>query len=153
MIIKKTNMILVPYIILSLPAFLMLLVDVPLKSFLLKIISPFSCVHAVGWFLICMFWCYLIYYGILRIVKGKLIYALVFSVILSVISFISNYMSVKGHQFRFPYFMSTSFYSLPLICIGNISSSWIKKVRELTLTLIIFIISFICSWGGNFSFV
>lgn len=123
MIIKKSYTILLPFLLLSIPSFIQYAIQLPLVEIIKRILDPFNCMHGVGWFLVCMYWCYLLYYGIHRIAKGKIRIKLVLSLLLSVVFFYLSTINpsfLLGHRIVLPLFVSTSLTCLPLICIGEI---------------------------------
>lgn len=130
MVIKKSHTILLPFVILSVPSFIQYAYQLSFLDFLKRIIDPFNCIHGVGWFLVCMFWCYLIYYGIHRIAKGNIYRKLAISLIISVVFF---YLSTwrpefaGGHRLVLPYFLSTSLTCMSLIAMGEILREQLKK--------------------------
>lgn len=149
MIVKKLNTILVPFFLLSIPSYIQCAVTLPFKDFALKFINPFTCVHGVGWFLLCIFWCYIIYYGVVRLTKYNRVCTIAVCIILSVISFYASTYRVMGHRIVLPMYISTSLTVLPFIFIGDFLRNLIKKERKPLSNIGIFSLSSICVWGGN----
>lgn len=132
MITKKARAILLPFLILSIPSFIQYALQLPIKDFVSRLLDPFNCMHGVGWFLICMFWCYLIYYGIHRLTKGNLKYKFIISLLLSASFFYISTLRpsvLSGHRLVLPLFISTSFTCTILICFGEILRDMLQKER------------------------
>ena len=130
MIVKKVNTILVPLFLLSIPSYIEYIVSIPLKEFVIRFFNPFACVHGVGWFLLCMFWCYIIYYAIIRLTKYNRIWTVFICVVLSVISFYASTQRIMGYRIILPMFISTSLTVLPFICVGDMLQEEIKRQRS-----------------------
>lgn len=64
MVVKKARTILLPFFLLSIPSYIQYVIQLGPIGLFYRIADPFNCCHGVGWFLICIFWCYLIYYTI-----------------------------------------------------------------------------------------
>lgn len=149
MILKKVNTILVPFFLLSIPSYIQLAVTLPIKEFVLKVLDPFACVHGVGWFLVCIFWCYIIYYAIIRLTKSNIIWTLVICVVLSIISFCASTQRIMGYRIVMPMFLSTTFTVLPFIFIGDKLSDWIKKERTIAINSLFALLSTTFAVGGG----
>lgn len=149
MIIKKAKTILLPFLILSVPSFVQYAIQLPVTEFIHSITDPFNCIHGVGWFLVCMFWCYMIYYAIHRIAKGNNYIKFSVSLIISLISF---YLSTwrpdfaGGHRLVLPYFVSTSFTCMVLIAAGELLKE--QLFQDAKQTKFLLIISYLT--GGVF---
>ena len=132
MIVKKARTILLPFVILSIPSYIQNAIQLPLSEFIQRVIDPFNCVHGVGWFLICMFWCYMIYYGIHRVANGKMYLKVLISL---AVSFTFFYLStlrppiLGGHRMVFPFFLSTSFTCMALVSAGELLKTVLLKDR------------------------
>lgn len=61
MVVKKARTILLPFFLLSIPSYIQYVIQLGPIGLFYSVADPFNCCHGVGWFLICMFWCYLIY--------------------------------------------------------------------------------------------
>ena len=129
MIVKKVNTIIIPFLLLSVPSFVQYAITMPSREFVMKIINPFECVHGVGWFLVCIFWCYIVYYGILRIVNYNRVWAAIICILLSIVSFYASTQRIMGYRIMLPMFLSTTFTVLPFIIAGDVLKDWIKKLR------------------------
>lgn len=128
MLIKKARTILLPFVLLSTPSFIQYAISLPLRDFIKKLADPFHCIHGVGWFLICMFWCYLIYYGIHRIAKGHILVKLSISIFISIFFYyLSNlhFEILRGHRLILPLFLSTSFTCIALVSIGELLRNYL----------------------------
>lgn len=147
MIVKKVNTILVPFFLLSIPSYIQFALTLPFREFVVKLINPFACVHAVGWFLICIFWCYIIYYGINRLTRNKKVLTGILCVALSVISYYASTQQIMGHRILLPFFISTSLTVLPFICIGDFLRALLKQEQNVATNLIIASLFTICAWG------
>ena len=149
MIVKKARTILLPFVILSIPSYIQYAVQLPLSEFFQRVIDPFNCVHRVGWFLVCMFWCYMIYYGIHRVAKGKMYLKVLISLAVSITFFYLSTLRppiLGGHRMVFPFFLSTSFTSMSLISAGELLKTFLlKDKRENRKLLIISVLM-----GGQF---
>ena len=154
MIVKKTRTILLPFVLLSIPSFIQYAVQLPLRDFIKRIIDPFNCMHGVGWFLVCMFWCYLIYYGIHRIAEGRMSVKLSISMIVSIFFYyMSTWRSdmLGGHRLVLPFFLSTSFTCMALISIGELLKKYLLLDKrcscKMLIISILFGVSCILIWG------
>lgn len=148
MAVKKTNTILVPFFLLSIPSYIQSAITMPVKDFFLKLVNPYECVHGVGWFLICIFCCYLIYYGVKRITKNSDRKTAVLCIIVSVLNYYASTQRVMGYRILLPFFLSTSFTVLPFICIGDTLRGFIKKERSLATDSISALILVSCTFAG-----
>lgn len=152
MIVKKVNTILVPFFILSVPSYIQYAITLPLKDFILKVVNPFACVHGVGWFLICMFFCYLIYYGIGKVTKFSKVWTIVLCIVLSLLSFYASMYHIMGYRIKLPFFISTSLTVLPFICAGDYLQVLLKNKNTLCLNLVLTVVLLFVSLGGAFLF-
>lgn len=133
MLVKKTRTILLPFLILSIPSFIQYFVSLPLKDFIKRIIDPFNCMHRVGWFLVCIFWCYLIYYGIHRVSKGRMLVKLSISLFISIFFYYLSTVRLEvvgGHRLVLPFFMSTAFTCIALVSVGDLLKNYLLLDRE-----------------------
>ena len=64
---KKTNQLLIPFVIWSIPYFIYYLFTKPFLAFVKMWLNPYEIMNGPSWFLLCMFECYIIYYGIKKI--------------------------------------------------------------------------------------
>lgn len=149
MVIKKSRTILLPFVILSVPSFIQYAYQLSFLDFVKRIIDPFNCIHGVGWFLICMFWCYQIYYGIHRIAKGNMYCKFAISMMISVIFYYLSSLRpdfAGGHRLVLPYFLSTSLTCMSLIAMGEIFNEQLKKSARQSRVMILLCVPF----GGVF---
>lgn len=116
MIKKKSRMLLVPFFLLSLPDYLLLLFSSP-NVFIRDFLNPFKCVHMVGWFLLAMFWAYLIFFLIVRNCKRRWL-----RIMISFGSSFSFWYLATFHAFGYrlfaPWFLTTSFVCIALVDAG-----------------------------------
>ena len=147
MLVKKVQSLLIPFFLLSIPSYVQCIATLPIRSFATKLINPFACIHGVGWFLICMFWCYIFYYAIVRLTKYNNKWTLVICLVLSVLSFYASTLRIMGYRIMLPMFLSTTFTVLPFICAGDIMKEWIKTVRPWWENLIVAVTTLAASWG------
>lgn len=124
---KKFFNIIVPFFLLSIPSYIQYAITLPVKSFIIKLINPFACVHGVGWFLICIFWCYLFYYGLVRLTKYNKKWVMVICLLLSFMSYYASTQYFMGYRIKLPFFISTALVVLPFICTGDILRDFLKK--------------------------
>ena len=110
--------------------------------------------HGVGWFLVCMFWCYLIYYGIHRIAEGRMSVKLSISMIVPIFFYyMSTWRSdmLGGHRLVLPFFLSTSFTCMALISIGELLKKYLLLDKRYSCKMLIISILFgvicILIWG------
>ena len=148
MILKKINTILVPFFLLSIPSYILSAVTMPVKDFLLKLVNPYECVYGVGWFLICIFWCYLIYYGIRRITNNSDWKTAVVCITVSVLNYYASTQRVMGYRILLPMFLSTSLTVLPFICIGDTLRGFIKKERSVATECLSALVLVSCTCTG-----
>ena len=154
MLVKKMRTILLPFVILSIPSFIQYSVSLPLKDFIKIIIDPFNCMHGVGWFLVCMFWCYLIYYGIHRVAKGRILVKLSICLFISVFFYYLSAVRldvVGGHRLVLPLFMSTSLTCIALIAVGDLLRNYLflDKVKSRKI-LFISVMGSVCTFLFTF---
>lgn len=140
MIVKKARTILLPFVLLSIPSFIQYAIQLPLRDFIKRIIDPFNCMHGVGWFLVCMFWCYLIYYGIHRMAKGRMSVKLSISILISIFFYyVSTWRPdvLGGHRVVLPLFLSTSFTCMVLISVGELLKKYLLMNRKYSYNILI----------------
>lgn len=148
LIIKKVNTILVPFFLLSIPSYIQYAITLPFREFVMKLLNPFSCVHGVGWFLICFFWCYIIYYGLGKMTRNNSALIIIFCLFLSFTSFYASTISVMGYRIKLPFFISTSLTMLPFICIGDKLRGVLKKQFSKYKEALIAVLFLTTSMGG-----
>lgn len=61
---KKSKALLFPLIVFSIPAFILNIIQDGIKDTFITIINPYKCMNGPSWFLVCTFWCYLLYWSI-----------------------------------------------------------------------------------------
>lgn len=140
MVIKKARTILLPFFLLSIPSYIQYIIQLGPIGLFYRVVDPFNCCHGVGWFLICMFWCYLIYYTIHRMVKGKMYIKLTVCLIISLVFFyISTWRPdiLSGHRLVLPYFMSTSLTCISFISVGELLKKQLLRNRIKTYKLLV----------------
>lgn len=142
MVKKKIQTLLVPWLTYSLPALLILIATAPIKDVLLKIANPYECIHGVSWFLICMFWCYVIYYFIHKYFGRNTHYVLLISLLMSVIGFYSGRLHIMGHRIVLPLFFSTAMTAMFFIALGEELKAYFKRQKSQYKHLIISTIAF-----------
>lgn len=123
LLVKKSKNILFPFFILSIPSYVQFAIQLSITDYSKRLADPFNCMHGVGWFLICMFWCYILYYWIDKFSKGNAGIKIFTTICISIFSFYiscSRFDILGGHRFIFPYFISTSLTCLPLITFGEV---------------------------------
>ena len=149
---KKINTILVPHFFFSIPAFIIQLSTKPLMDVVKRILNPYESINGNSWFLVCMFWCYLIYYFVHQIAKGDTNKVLIYSLIISLIGFYMNEVSIMGHRLVLPFYFSTSMTCMGFIAIGERIRKWILTVPNKINTLWNILITGILfiGWGGVF---
>ena len=141
MVIKKARTILLPFFLLSIPSYIQYIIQLGPIGLFYRVVDPFNCCHGVGWFLICMFWCYLIYYTIHRMVKGKMYIKLTVCLIISLVFFyISTWRPdiLSGHRLVLPYFMSTSLTCISFISVGELLKKQLLRNRIETYKLLVY---------------
>lgn len=113
--IKKTNQLLIPHFIFSIPAIIFAIISY--KSYSLKtIINPYLCINGSSWFLICTFICYILFH-LINLSKNKT-YIILWGIIISLSGYYMNYIQIYGHRLILPFFISTAMFSIGFITIG-----------------------------------
>lgn len=152
LLVKKTNTLIIPLLICSIPAlFFSLCKNGILETFII-ISNPYRNINGTSWFLICMFECYILYWVINRFWK-KWKTRFIICIIVSIVGFYSSKMHVMGHRFVLPFYMSTSLTCLAFIDIGQILVKYLYMLnggggkilwKILVIALFIFEILFLC---------
>ena len=150
LIVKKVNTIIIPFLLLSIPSYIQSAVSLPFREFIFKVVNPFVCVHGVGWFLLCMFWCYMIYYAIIRITKRNKRLMITICLIFSIASFYLSTMRIMGYRIVLPMFISTSLTVLPFVCIGDFSRDLLKKKRSILVDSVVAMTFLSVTLGGGY---
>lgn len=113
---KKTNQLLIPFVIWSIPYFIYYLFTKSFLAFVKMWLNPYEIMNGPSWFLLCMFECYIIYYGIKKIeveYRGLLI------MFLSIIGFYLGTYQLFGHHLKLPLFINTTLTVIPFIYLGD----------------------------------
>ena len=135
---KKTNQLLIPFVIWSIPYFIYYLFTKSFLAFVKMWLNPYEIMNGPSWFLLCMFECYIIYYGIKKIeveYRGLLI------VFLSIIGFYLGTYQLFGHHLKLPLFINTTLTVIPFIYLGDLLKDRIlpeqKTGREIKLSVLL----------------
>ena len=101
-------------------------------------LNPYEIMNGPSWFLLCMFECYIIYYGIKKIeveYRGLLI------MLLSIIGFYLGTYQLFGHHLKLPLFINTTLTVIPFIYLGDLLRDRIlpeqKTGREIKLSVLL----------------
>lgn len=123
--IKKVNALLIPFAFFSGLALLAALITASIKQpidympIFKTIISPYDCINGPLWFLICLLWAYMIYFGIKKFVHNPYVQAIIiFSI--SIAGFYMSRFTLWGHHIILPFFFSTSMTALAFIYLGGL---------------------------------
>ena len=124
MIIKKVNTLLVPLMFCAIPALVSSIVQKGGVTTLKTLVNPYANINGCSWFLICMFFCYVIYWGINKFAyNGK--YRSFFSLALSLAGFYSSQMYLMGHRVVLPFYISNALTMMFVIEMGRIAKEYI----------------------------
>ena len=148
MLVKKTNTLLLPHVICSVPAVIISLFEAGLVSTGKKILNPYECINPVSWFLVSMFFSYLVYWIVNRISMQSMGKRIILALIVSLLGFYSSqYIHVSGHRLVFPFYVSTSLTSIGFIEMGRVLSRFFTRERKtryqillLALSLLLFLL-------------
>ena len=128
MILKKINTLMIPLVFCSIPAFILSLYNHGYIVAFKRIVFPYECINPCSWFLICMFFCYVIYWLINKIARESK-WRVVLSLIVSLIGFYSSQMCVFGHRLVLPFFISTALTMMFVIETGRSFRNYIMDYR------------------------
>lgn len=147
MLIKKARSLLVPLVLLSIPAYLKTLISSP-HAFLIGLLNPYNCIHGVGWFLLCMFWAYLIFYCIVLICGSRQWLRIVLSISLSCFFWYLATFHAFGHRLFAPWFITTSFVSTALIDAGyELKHVILKPHKQPVSSFFALVLALFVFWG------
>lgn len=122
--IKKINTLLIPLVFFSIPALGMSLVQDGCLETLKTIANPYRNINGSSWFLVCMSFCYIVYWTINKITNnGK--QSILLSLIVSLIGFYSSQMHLMGHRIVLPFYISTALTMMFIIEMGRGSKKYI----------------------------
>lgn len=127
---KKSRTILVPHLIGSIPAFAVLLCNTGYYNTIKAVLNPYSCINPVSWFLVCMFFCYLVYWGINQIAGDKTYVRIILSFAISILGFYTSQINFLGVRLVLPFFISTSFTVMAFIEIGHLLNPYLFPKRS-----------------------
>lgn len=136
MILKKINTLIIPLVFCSIPAFILSLYNHGCIFTLKRFFFPYECINPCSWFLICMFFCYVIYWLINIIAKDSK-RRVVLTIIVSLIGFYSSQMHIFGHRLVLPFFISTALTMMFVIETGRSLRNYILNYK----------------WGGIYMFI
>lgn len=127
-VFKKLNTLVVPMLFCSLPALAVSLWNHGGIATLKKIANPYECINPCSWFLVCMFFCYVVYWAINRMAKDKK-QRFLFALVVSLIGFYSSQMHIFEHRIVLPFFISTAlsvmiFIETGMLVKGKLLTSW-----------------------------
>lgn len=146
-IAKKANGLLIPWIIFSIPA--IVLAAIGIKGFdINKVYDPYSCILGPCWFLICMFWAYIIYWGLNEMIrqftsKHQSIWLMFACGLVTTISWSMNYISIANHRALFPLFLSAAFTCIIFVGIGQLQKNIILNTPLFSLKNLFIVMAFI----------
>lgn len=118
MIKKKVKSIFIPYMVFSIPAFFLSLIHNGIFNTLKILVNPYRCINGFAWFLLCIFFCYVIYWSINRIFENNSRLRIIFSLMIAFITFHLSQCHIMGYRIVLPFFLSTSLECLVFIEIG-----------------------------------
>ena len=139
MVKKKALTLLVPWLAYSIPAFISLIMTYSGKEVLMKIVNPYGCIHGVSWFLICMFWCYVIYYFVHKYFGKNINYVFVVALLISLLGFYSGKVHIMGHRIVLPMFFSTSMTAVIFVVLGERLKDYFKVMTRPSYKMLIFV--------------
>ena len=124
LMVKKLNTLIVPLIFCSIPALVISLYNHGWINTLKEIVNPYGCINPCSWFLVCIFFCYVIYWGINKI-ANSINQRIFCSLIVSLIGFYSSQFHIMGHRIVFPLFISTAMTMIFMIESGRLMKNMI----------------------------
>lgn len=136
---KKSKTLLLPLIIFSIPAFILKLIRYGIEDTFMTIINPYKCINGPSWFLICIFWCYLLYWLINRKINEK--WTIYIILLLSTLGFYTSYITILSHRIVLPLFLTNSFTCLAFIKAGSLLKKYILQSTNLFFCLTASILS------------
>lgn len=119
MLVKKANQLIVPFVCFSIPAVVAICSSEGLVAAAVQVVNPYKCANGPSWFLVCMFLCYLIYFGVNKIANGKKIIRIGIIIMFSLSGFYSSDLHIGGHRFVLPFFISTALACMCFVEIGR----------------------------------
>lgn len=119
MLVKKTNQLVVPFVLFSIPAVIAKILSEGLAETTRQVLNPYQCANGPSWFLVCMFVCYLLYFGVNKIAKGQKVIRIGIILILSLAGFYSSDLHIGGHRIVLPFFITTALSCMCFIEIGR----------------------------------
>lgn len=144
MIVKKTDRLLLPWLLLSIPAVLFAICNI--KGFdLSNLYYPYENILGPTWFLVCTFWCYLVLWCINEYIP-RLVnnheneWKLLLTVLISAFSWSMNYLSLFGHRVILPFFLSAAFTCMVFVGTGQYFKKWILDTPLFSIKNIIVIL-------------
>lgn len=145
MIIKKVNTLLVPLVFCSIPALILSFVQTGGMNTLKTLANPYANINGCSWFLMCMFFCYVIYWAINEITKSDK-QRICLSLIVSVIGFYSSQCHIMGHRIVLPFFISTALTMMFIIETGRLSKKYIiSEIKKGGVQNVGSVIGIVCS--------
>lgn len=155
---KKAIGLLMPWLLLSFPAFILAVFGLYGYNFSM-IINPYKCLLGPCWFLICMFWTYLIFWIVNDFIEKKCYnnkreFILILSILVSSLSWNISKFSICGHRIIFPFFISAAFSSVIFVGVGYyfknlFLSISLFSIKNFILSLSCILICFICVYLGG----
>lgn len=160
LVVKKVNGLIVPWILFSIPAIVLSIFKLdcyPLE----KVYNPYACINSPSWFLLCMFWCYLLFWMICELSSkvfknNSRIGVLVLSAIVTALGYYSGQMHIMGHRVVLPLFISASATCLFFVALGYSFKSLFldnevmsKKIVSLTVVCLVLNIISVALGGGK----
>lgn len=125
MIKKKAKTILIPYIVFSIPAFFLSLIHNGISNTLKILINPYRCINGFAWFLVCIFFCYVIYWSLNKIFENNSRLRIISSFVIAFVVFYLSQCHIMGHRIVLPFFLSTSLECLAFIETGCLLKLWL----------------------------
>ncbi len=128
---KKFNSIIVPYMFFAVPAIIISLLSSGILETLKLMINPYQSINGMSWFLLCMFWCYLMYFLIYKFSGESKTCRILLSLCVSLAGFYMNYIRIFNHRLVLPFYASTAMTCMCFVSFGEMARPCILRPRRL----------------------
>lgn len=148
---NKYKKILLPYIILSVPVFIIGLIKSFItkdSQFIIDLFNPYKTIMGGGWFIWCILEAYTVYFIIRKYINNKYMRNVII-VLLSLFGFLLDEIEIKGHSVVLPFYFNTALFILIFFHLGYLLKSYRNYLIErnllfLVISVIVFLGSIFC---------
>lgn len=146
-ITKKAKGLLLPLLVYSVPALVILLFTKPFNDTVKHLINPYASIHGVTWFLLCTFWCYVLSYFVHKYIKSAW-YILTAFLFISLVGYYTGQWHIGGHRIVLPFYISTAMTAFGFVEIGGICKKYVlliqkNKYKHLLISMLAYIVGVI----------